>query len=458
MSGAYAAASGHGLLAPSSAERLAPSRLYPLVPVGRDTVLVESLSSYLNRLGWCYRVSVRTLVALEVLPRLRAGWRARERPAQLGGFGRARAMALNGAGATAADWARVLEQLTAQPDLRALTLLPWAAGLSDWGLLRPAPAWCPACLEECRQQGMPIAFPLVWMLQVVAHCARHGRPLVERCPSCAKPQSALAVKSAPGCCTQCHAWLGEVGVEPAQPSGDDDGAWPCWVLQAVEELRRAAPSGAAVPWTAFSASIAMCVQMIGSTRKLGRLVRASAPLLGAWQRGERQPSLPYVLRVCYVLGITPLQLLQSDPEALRAALAQAPLRPAPGPWRTMPRVSDLPAVQRQVEAVADGREPPVPAPVLARRLNVGEKLLVRRFPVACAQITARCRAQRAAQAKQRVLTECAEVQRAVQALHAEGIAPTRSQVIARLSNPHLLRRPEALAEWRRLRRDLGYGV
>jgi hypothetical protein len=455
MSGAQAGASGHGLLPPSPTDGLAPSRLYPLVPIGGDSVLVESLSSYLNRLGWCYRVSVRTLIALEILPRLRPGWSVRKAPAQLGGFGRARAMAINGAGTTAADWSRVLEQLTAQADLRRLTLLPWGAGLSDWGLLRPAPAWCPACLDEWRQHGAPIAFPLVWMLQLVTHCVRHARPLVDRCACCAKRQSALAAKSPPGCCTQCHAWLGEVGAARAERGSDDEVAWQRWVLEAVDELRQAAPRAGVLSWTAFPAAIAACVQAIGSTRKLGRRVQASGQLLGAWQRGSRQPSLTYLARVCYVLSVTPLQLLQPNQEALRTALANASPRPVPGPWRRMPRVSDLTAAQACLEAVADGRDPPLPVPVLARRLAVGEKLLVRRFPALCARITARCRAHRAARATHRVLSEQAEVQQVVQALHADGIVPSRSAVSARLSDPHLLRRPAALAAWRRLRRDLG---
>ena len=91
--------------------------------------LIESLMSYIHRLAWSYRVSARALVKREILPRLGDALYVRSSPQQLGGFGRCRAMSINGAGALAADWARTLERLTARTDLWQLTIRPWAAGL-----------------------------------------------------------------------------------------------------------------------------------------------------------------------------------------------------------------------------------------------------------------------------------------------------------------------------------------
>ena len=42
------------------------SRLYGLVPCGLGTMFQESLTSYLNRLGWRHHVSPRDLVAQEL--------------------------------------------------------------------------------------------------------------------------------------------------------------------------------------------------------------------------------------------------------------------------------------------------------------------------------------------------------------------------------------------------------
>ena len=50
------------------------SRLYCLSPLGVGTLWTESLTSYINRLAWTYRVSPRVLVAQEVVPQLERGW------------------------------------------------------------------------------------------------------------------------------------------------------------------------------------------------------------------------------------------------------------------------------------------------------------------------------------------------------------------------------------------------
>ena len=47
------------------------SKLYGLVPYGMETVWSESLTSYMNRLGWRHGVSPRALVAEVVAPHLK---------------------------------------------------------------------------------------------------------------------------------------------------------------------------------------------------------------------------------------------------------------------------------------------------------------------------------------------------------------------------------------------------
>jgi len=128
------------------------SHLSHLPPIGVGTALVESLSSYINRLAWAYRVNARTLVAYEVLPHLSGSHYVQAGPLRLGGFGRTRSMVVNGASLVAYDWAATLGQLTMRSDLRQLTLHQQAA-------------------------------------------------VVQRCLSCQELQSAIAAKASPGHCT-----------------------------------------------------------------------------------------------------------------------------------------------------------------------------------------------------------------------------------------------------------------
>ena len=76
--------------------------------------------------------------------------------------------------------------------------------------------------------------------------------------------------------------------------------------------------------------------------------------------------------------------------------------------------------------------------------------------VESAQITAQYQAYRAERARQRVTREREEVRQATLFIHAEGLSPSLARVARRLSDGNILRRPEAKAVWRALRRDLGY--
>jgi hypothetical protein len=432
------------------------SRLYSLAPLGLATPLVESLTSYLHRLAWSYRVSVRALVAQEVLPHLRDPSYVRASPAQLSGFARCRASSLNGTGATAADWARTLEQLTARTDLRHLTVRPWAEGVPAWGLLRPVPAWCPACYHDWQGRGQPAYQPLLWMLQEVTICPTHQTRLRAACPACGRHQSPLAARTPPGCCTQCASVLGAPLASVERETDDAVLAWQAWVLGTIEDLRRASVEGRSLPWDYLPDGIAACIAERGSARHLGRRVHASKQLFLSWRHGTRRPSFGYLLRACYVLNLSPLQLMSRGGQEVPVLRAAASSRQVPLPQRRGPPPADLARIEAFLHAVLAGHERPHAVSQAARHLRVGEKFLVRRYPRECAQITAQYQAYRTARAQQKVAHECEEVRQATLAVHAAGAFPSTTRVAARLSDPHILRRPAAKEVWRALRCDLGY--
>jgi TniQ len=166
----------HHVVAEKVIEMPPRSRLYCLPPLGMGTVEVESLTSYIQRLAWAYRVSSWVLVVQEVLPLYNGPYDLRSSAQRLGGFGRTRAMRLNGTGAVASAWVKTLEQLTGRSDLHVLTADPWASGLPNWGFLRSAPVCCPACYQHWQEQGQPVYQPLLWALQAVTACLHHRQP------------------------------------------------------------------------------------------------------------------------------------------------------------------------------------------------------------------------------------------------------------------------------------------
>ena len=81
------------------------SQLYNLAPYEVGTIWCESLTGYINRLGWTHHVPPRALVAQEIVPRLDERLRL---VAPVGVFGTKWAMSLNGAGSMTQPWIDVL--------------------------------------------------------------------------------------------------------------------------------------------------------------------------------------------------------------------------------------------------------------------------------------------------------------------------------------------------------------
>jgi hypothetical protein len=431
------------------------SKLYGLLPEGLGTVEVESLTSYINRLAWTYRVSSWVLVVQEILPLYNGPYSLGSSPHQLGGFGRTRAMRLNGTGEVAREWAKTLQQLTMRSDLHLLTADPWASGLPNWGFLRSTPVWCPACYQHWQEQGQPLYQPLLWALQAVTVCLHHRQPLVEQCPFCQKNQSAIGARTAPGYCTQCGKWL---GMQSTTEGGVDDEelAWQQWVMSAIEELSCASRAFGVLPWDKLPVGIDACVKAVGGTRQLGRLAGVPNVLFSNWGNRKRMPSLSYLLQVGYALDLSPLQLMTVEPKRLEERLRMERA------YRHPPRVGrpalaskgDLSTIRTFLQTVLEGKVGPLPLRHVARQLGVGEKFLVGRFPQECAQITAQYQTDRTKRAKQRVMQECDEVRQVMFALQKQGTTPTLASIAARLSNPNIIRRPEARAMWHTVQHEM----
>src|SRR6266702_6113949 len=168
------------------------SRLYGLEPYQINTIWSESLTSYLNRLGWAHGVSPRDLVVQELLPFFTSKPWLRSSPGLVPVFSRkGGAMSLNGMGAFALEGVTRLSQLTMRSDLHLLTFDSWIGNLPSSRNLRIAPAWCERCYAEWREQGHALYQPLLWMLQVVTLCPRHQRRLIGWCLPCQKQQSLI---------------------------------------------------------------------------------------------------------------------------------------------------------------------------------------------------------------------------------------------------------------------------
>ena len=212
-----------------------------------------------------------------------------------------------------------------------------------------------------------------------------------------------------------------------------------------------------LPWDELPVGIDACVKAVGGTRQLGRIAGVPNVLFSHWRNRKRLPSLNYLLQVGYALDLSPLQLMTVEPKRLVQTLRMEWVhRHPPHVGRPAPASKgDLSTMRAFLRTVLDEKAGPLPLRHVAHQLGVGEKFLVGRFPGECAQITAQYLEYRAERAKQRVMLECAEVRQAALTLDKQGVALSRSQVAALLSNPNILRRPEGRVTWQALCRERG---
>lgn len=441
-------------LPPFQASEFPPrSRLYGLVPCGFGTLYQESLTSYLNRLGWRHHVSPRDLVAQEVVPFLNYAYPK----LQLAAFSRGPGMQINGTGSIALEWANFLERLTMRSDLHMLTLDFWIGNLLSRGHLRKIPAWCPTCYAERAEQGLPLYQPMLWMLQVVTVCPRHKRELEDRCQHCQKTQSVIARKAHPGHCTQCNAWLG-ISFDDTKPLSVDQEAihWQEWIIHVLNELHLAAGT---FSWKQFFASLACCMENRGVCSRLAELTGFSRDVFYIWlgrkqTRYSQTPSLETILEFCYACNVTPLQVM-SNADALLHAIWDKTLPRYHRPGRFTRSRVDRRYAQELLQSVLDGREELTSVKHLAQRLGHHQSLLWRYFPQECALIARRNEEHEKQRRKEHEAHVCEEIRQAVLMLHAQNIFPSHRKVRDLLSDPDLIRMPEAAATWHSVRRELG---
>lgn len=298
------------------------SQLYALRPVGIGTPFVESLTGYVSRLASAHVVPVGDLVG-RVLAKFAPpdspiiSEQARRRRGAASGF-RPVSHSINGIGKQSRSWVHALEAATSRNDLRFLTLLPFREILPHQGLLfRRAQAWCPQCLHQRGRDGKAAYLPLLWSLRPVTICALHGQPLLELCPYCSRSFGPLLANSRPGYCGHCRRWLGTScpTAQSADPSRTDTD-YAYWLTHTLGALIAAAPELAPGSLqNALRKNIALCVDQLANGNQVAfcQSVGCSYSIVGAWLSGRNLPRLDSLLRTCYHLKLSVLQLLRYPP-------------------------------------------------------------------------------------------------------------------------------------------------
>jgi transcriptional regulator with XRE-family HTH domain len=436
-----------------------PTRLYSLAPIGVGTPMVESLTGYVVRLAEAHCVAAGLLYWKEIGSLAGKGNIFTFRVTNGNGYS---THTINGLGAPAADFVRVLERLTGQPNLHTLTLLTWAQVLPKAALLRRARAWCERCVHAWQQAHQPVYEPLLWTLHAVTVCPYHQRPLRHVCPHCEQPIGPLDWRSRAAYCSRCAYTLVPPALGPVHTLPRPELLWATWVASACGERLAAAPQLGCPPGRdRLAHTIGRCIEhtSAGNAAAFARLLQVGRGDVSRWQRGKAVPRFSLLLRMAYGLGTSLLDFLLGSPATMApgGVVRAVPVAlPPAAPRRTAQgrRPRNGPDVARILHAALTESPPPSVSAVL-KRLGDAASTVRYHFPDLCRAIAHQYAEHRARGAMIRKAYAAEEVRRVASQLHANGLRLTRQNIRPLLTRSDYLNLPEGRAALREVRSQLG---
>lgn len=359
------------------------SRLYSLAPLGFNSPLVESLTSYIRRLAYEHHVEVGTLIQYSIAPILGKQYIAEDKSRSISSFVRY-ANPINGNGTIASDWVSALKSLTLRADLALLTLLVGADAFSQRDLLQPVRQWCPLCYNSWRRQGAIVYEPLLWSINGVAACPAHCQLLERHCPYCSSSFPWLTWRSRPGYCSSCGRWLGrddwhgragEKEMYIAETIGD--------FLVSMSQLTLTIPREGAIQSLRYLIASTTEGNIAAFARCLG------LPRTTLWElvQGYFPPSLPILLQLCYQFRLSLLQFLIG---VEHIPIGESPVSQEQARKRDVRCPFDHEKVQRALEDIlADQQSVPLSMREVAQRLGHPVRTIETHFPIPCREISRR---------------------------------------------------------------------
>ena len=381
------------------------SRLYSLEPLLLGTAFTESFSSYVTRLAAIHQVPTGILLAQELAPKInRFKGQKPDRLSQLffhiffnltGAW--------NGTGTMALEPLLILQELTQQPTLKYLTLITWKNVLPTRNLLRKYKVWCPLCYSEWSNNGTPIYEPLIWSISVVKICHIHDSPLMTYCPNCGKNIFFLAWNTRNGFCCRCHYWLGTAcSTLESKFYNTQDKQWHNFVAKQVGELIAQTPYLVEPPLPeSVAKAIDKCINIAtnGNASAFAKQMYLSKTVPRDWRIGKALPRLNKLLRVCYRLSISLIDIYLDNVDINHSiALRDLPLCEQ---YFKTNRPFDADKVREFLEQHKEST-PPQSLKQLALKIGYDPADLYRHFPDLCRQISKRYKLHNKSNFKPRV--------------------------------------------------------
>lgn len=435
-------------------EATSRSRLYNLTPIGLNTGYTESLISYLARLAEAHGVLVGILIAQEIAPRLNKKYINND--IKKGGCSfYNNAHTINGMDSTAKCFAENLSDLTQVNELSSLTFLKWHKTFSTRHLLRSNKAWCPKCFDEWLISNRPIYEPLIWSLQDLQICSKHGISLQEQCPFCLSKLPFLSRNLRLGYCSNCFNWLGDTLVEEVDKPPTE---WQVFASANLEKLISLNGDKNTNCEYQFSWIINDLINKLaaGNAAKLAFNFGCSKTTLINWSKGRQKPTINIILKICYQLGMFIDQMLISAdiPIRINNLLNSIPRKVEIQKNLQYSKINGE-TIKKALKDISESKSiEPISLTEVARRLSVHKRTLYRIDSELCYIISQKFQNEKKNRRLKRLDKDINLVRNAVMSLHNEGIYPSRRKVEEICQRPSLLREAPIQKAWKSFLREL----
>ncbi|BAY33523.1 TetR family transcriptional regulator [Nostoc carneum NIES-2107] len=346
--------------------------------------------------------------------------------------------------------------------------LIWCEIIPTRNLFRTQSAWCAVCYEEWSLNNQVIYKPLLWTINSVKVCALHKICLCLQCPHCQQELPLLSWRSRPGYCSKCGGWLGmNLPVKSASELmacstlSKEELHSQTWIVEVIGELISSTLSFKSPPVKeeiAKSLSLVIDAVTDGNIAEFARLMGIPKNTLWMWQTGKALPVLDILLKICYRLEISLLDLLKPEQLAAKSftKISHKTIRRSPT-LRASPKLFDANQVQDALLAIlASDKEPPLTMEEVATGLGYDRRTIFRHFPDLCRAISAKYRSYGKACHTEKIQQSCREVKQIVLKLHHQGEYPSEARVSEIMTNPGYLRYKQVRAALNETRHEIGF--
>jgi transcriptional regulator with XRE-family HTH domain len=197
----------------------------------------------------------------------------------------------------------------------------------------------------------------------------------------------------------------------------------------------------------------------GKVAVLARKLHLSRRTIRDWKQGLQIPQLESLLQCCFLLDVSPLDILTvgisiSGNASRSASPAQIEIKEK---VKKRYRVFNVEEIRKELEAeLLMLKDPPAPMRAVAKRLNYDHSFLLRHFPKLCRAISDRYHAYTRKNREERKQMILDEIRQTTFGVHGQELYPSQERVRLLLAKPGSIREPGALATWHETFRELGF--